>query len=60
MSIPPIKSPQASGGGEERLRQRNESGVHPYQVDEATYDLFMSYFVPPTADEGFIIVTHKP
>ena len=44
----------------ERLRHRNESGVHPYQVDEATYDLFMSYFVPPTADEGFIIVTHKP
>ncbi len=44
----------------ERLRQRNESGVHPYQVDEATYDLFMSYFVPPTADEGFNIVTHTP
>jgi len=44
----------------ERLRQRNESGHHPYQVDEATYDLFMSYFVPPTADEGFDIVTHTP
>jgi predicted kinase len=42
----------------ERLRRRNESGHHPYQVDEATYDLFMSYFVPPTSDEGFNIVTH--
>src|SRR6185295_2840945 len=29
----------------QRLRQRNESGEHAYQVDEATYDQFMSYFV---------------
>jgi predicted kinase len=44
----------------ERLQQRNERGVHPYQIDEATYDPFMSYFVPPTADEGFNVVTHTP
>src|SRR5882672_3349024 len=37
----------------ERLRQRNEDGEHPYQVNEATFDLFMSYFVLPTPDEGF-------
>jgi predicted kinase len=41
-----------------RLRQRNESGKHPYHVSDATYDLFTSYFVPPTPDEGFIIVVH--
>jgi predicted kinase len=43
-----------------RLRTRNESGDHPYQIDEATYDLFMSYFVPPTLDEGFNVIVHKP
>ncbi len=44
----------------ERLRQRNEDGEHPYQVNEATFDLFMSYFVLPTPDEGFNIVVHAP
>jgi predicted kinase len=44
----------------ERLRQRNESGEHKYQVDEATFDQFMSYFVAPTRDEGFNIVVHTP
>ncbi len=34
------------------------SGEHPYEVSEETYDLFMSYFVPPGPDEGFNIVTH--
>ena len=43
-----------------RLRQRNEGGEHPYQVDEATYDLFMSYFVLPTPDEGFNVIVHTP
>jgi predicted kinase len=37
----------------QRLRQRNADGEHPYQVSEATYDLFTSYFVPPGPDEGF-------
>ena len=44
----------------ERLRQRNISGDHPYQVDESTYDLFMSYFVPPGSDEGFNVIVHTP
>jgi predicted kinase len=39
-----------------RLRQRNRSGGHPYHVDEPTYDLFMSYFSPPTAEEGFNVI----
>jgi hypothetical protein len=36
------------------------SGNHPYQVDEPTYDLFMSYFVPPSSDEGFNVIVHSP
>src|SRR5215468_11238697 len=31
----------------ERLRQRNINGQHQYHVTEETFDLFMSYFVPP-------------
>ena len=42
-----------------RLRQRNESGEHQYQVNEATYDLFMSHFSPPTPDEGFNVIVHS-
>jgi hypothetical protein len=44
----------------QRLRQRNESGKHPYEVSEGTYDLFMSYFVLPAADEGFSVIFHTP
>jgi predicted kinase len=43
----------------ERLRQRNASGEHPYQVTEETFDLFTNYFVPPGLDEGFNVVVHK-
>ncbi|WP_198371445.1 AAA family ATPase [Roseomonas rosulenta] len=43
-----------------RLRRRNDSGEHAYTVDEATYDLFMRHFSPPTAAEGFNRVVHKP
>lgn len=42
-----------------RLRQRNASGEHPYQVDETTYDQFMSYFTLPSVDEGFSVVVHR-
>lgn len=42
----------------ERLRARNAGGEHPYEVSEETYDLFMSYFVPPAPGEGFTIVVH--
>jgi predicted kinase len=44
----------------QRLRQRNADGEHPYQIDEETFDLFTSYFVLPTPDEGFNVVVHKP
>jgi predicted kinase len=42
----------------ERLRRRNASGEHAYQVSEADYDLFTSYFVPPGSDEGFNVIVH--
>jgi predicted kinase len=42
-----------------RLAGRNASGSHEYQVSEAEYDLFTTYFVPPTAEEHFNIVTHR-
>ena len=29
-------------------------------VDEAQYDLFTSYFVPPEPGEGFNVVVHTP
>jgi len=42
-----------------RLRERNESGTHEFQASEADFDLVTSYFVPPTADEGFNITLHQ-
>lgn len=41
-----------------RLRQRNSSGTHEYQVSDADFDLFTSYFVPPSDTEGFNVVRH--
>jgi predicted kinase len=43
----------------QRLRERNQSGAHPFQVTEAEYDLFTSYFVPPGPSEGFNVVVHR-
>jgi hypothetical protein len=42
-----------------RLKERNLSDEHPYQVDAATYDRFMSFFVPPTPEEGFNLIVHR-
>lgn len=42
-----------------RLRIRNASGSHPYQVSDADFDLFSSRFVPPGEAEGFNIVLHS-
>jgi predicted kinase len=42
----------------QRLRERNTGGIHPFQVTEADYDLFTSYFVPPGPSEGFNVVIH--
>ena len=42
-----------------RLRERNRSGQHPYQTDEKNFDLVSRYFVPPSEDEGFNLITHR-
>lgn len=42
----------------QRLRERNAAGEHPFQVSEAEYDQFTSYFVPPEPGEGFDVVVH--
>ncbi|MGX9145437.1 AAA family ATPase [Mesorhizobium sp. 128a] len=44
----------------QRLKHRNSTGEHPFQVSEADYELFTSYFAPPQPEEGFNIVVHKP
>ncbi len=44
----------------ERLRRRNASGEHPFQVSDAEFAEFTKYFVPPSADEGFNVVVHTP
>jgi predicted kinase len=44
----------------QRLRQRNADRENSYEVSEATYDVFTSYFVPPGPDEGFNVVVHTP
>lgn len=41
-----------------RLQARNEQGTHAFQVSEAEFDLFTSYFAPPTSEEGFNIQIH--
>ena len=42
----------------ERLAARNDSGLHPYHVSDADFDLFNSYIVAPAPNEGFNIVKH--
>lgn len=41
-----------------RLHARNAAGTHAYQASDAEFDQFTAHFVPPRADEGFMIVTH--
>jgi predicted kinase len=41
-----------------RLRVRNAAGTHAFNTSDAEFDLFTSYFVPPSADEGFEVVFH--
>ncbi|MGJ4903917.1 AAA family ATPase [Bradyrhizobium sp. HKCCYLRH2060] len=39
-----------------RLRARNAEGRHAFTVTDEEFDLFTSYFVAPTADEGFNVI----
>ena len=43
-----------------RLRQRNDGGGHEFNVSDEDFDLFTSHFVPPSPDEGFEVVLHRP
>ncbi|WP_347566923.1 ATP-binding protein [Mesorhizobium sp. WSM4906] len=42
----------------QRLQERNAGRTHQFQVSEAEYDLFSSYFVPPGPAEGFNVFVH--
>lgn len=43
-----------------RLHRRNAAGTHEYRVTDAEFELFTRYFVPPSAEEGFDVVVHRP
>lgn len=36
-----------------RLHRRNDAGLHEFKVSDAEFDEITSYFVPPSAAEGF-------
>jgi predicted kinase len=42
----------------QRLRQRNASGEHPFQVSDAEYEQFTRHYAAPTRDEGFKVIIH--
>jgi predicted kinase len=42
-----------------RLRARNASGGHEFAATDEQFDLITSYFVPPSAEEGFVVVEHR-
>jgi predicted kinase len=42
-----------------RLHRRNTSGQHEFLVSDENFDLFTSYFVPPSPDEGFNVLVHR-
>lgn len=41
-----------------RLHARNAQGDHPFAVTEEQFHRVTAHFVPPTAEEGFNVVTH--
>ncbi len=41
-----------------RLRARNADGTHAFNTSDAEFELFTSYFVPPSAEEGFEVAFH--
>lgn len=42
----------------ERLQARNAAGTHPFQTDEAQFELINRHFVPPLPHEGFAVQRH--
>ncbi len=43
----------------QRLRRRNASGTHEFTVSDAEFDEITSYFVAPTAAEGFETTVYR-
>lgn len=43
-----------------RLHQRNAEGRHEFAPTDADFDLITSYFVPPSAQEGFHLIRYDP
>lgn len=43
-----------------RLHARNASGDHPFQVTDDMFHQFARHFVPPSEEEGFTILVHRP
>jgi hypothetical protein len=41
-----------------RLSARNAAATHEYEASDAVFDLFTSYFVAPSPDEGFNVIIH--
>ena len=41
-----------------RLKARNDSGLHPFQVTEAQFHQVSKYFEAPQPEEGFTLVTY--
>jgi predicted kinase len=44
----------------QRLHERNVSGTHEFHVTDAEFEQFTRHFAPPSPDEGFNVVVHKP
>lgn len=42
-----------------RLHARNARGDHPFAVSDEQFDRLAVHFMPPKAEEGFEIVTHR-
>ena len=43
----------------QRLHRRNASGAHEFTVSDAEFDEITSYFVAPTAAEGFETTVYR-
>lgn len=42
----------------QRLRQRNASGMHEFQVTDVEFEQFTRHYVPPSQAEGFNVIVH--
>ena len=42
----------------ERLHLRNQSGSHPFTVDDATFEHISRYYEPPREDEYLHVIHH--